>query len=294
MVRFFGRTIFLYTMLFSAILVRLFSNPFANVLQKKIINGGLSAGNVNSLTYLILACASLWLFFAREISFTGEFWVCCAFGGLLGAVSNFYLVRALELADLSVLGPVNSYKSVVGILFGILILGEYPTLTGVGGIALIIFGSYFLSEKNNKKFSFNLLLQRGVRYRFYALVLSAIESVFIKKVVVLSSVEVAFASWACFGGLFSLIFFRFQDRGCKILSSLPKIFVIACLVGVMQYSTNFIFARMNVGYALAIFQLSGVLSVLFGFLFFREKNIFRKLVASLIMCAGASIIFVGA
>ena len=58
----------------------------------------------------------------------------------------------------------------------------------------------------------------------------------------------------------------------------------------MQFSTNVVFARMNVGYALALFQLSGVASVVFGFVFFREQNILRKLFGSLIMSLGAAFI----
>ncbi len=287
------RTIFLY-MLITAILFRLLSNPLANVFQKKLIKSGVGLGYVNFFTYFALACASVSVFFVCEISFSFEFWFCCLFGGFLGAISNFCLVKALSLSDLSVLGPVNSYKSVVGVFFGIILLNEYPSLWGVFGIALIVFGSYFLTEKASGKFSFSLFREQGVRYRFYALFLSALESIFIKKVVLLSSVEVGFASWACFGGLFSLLFVKSGGMQQKIsfAYTLPRILAIALFVGIMQYSTNFVFARMNVGYALALFQLSGMLSVIFGFLFFSEKNIFRKLVASIIMCIGAGIILI--
>lgn len=56
----------------------------------------------------------------------------------------------------------------------------------------------------------------------------------------------------------------------------------------MQLSTNWVFAYMQVGLALALFQLSGVISVILGLLFFGEKNFWPKLAGSLIMCMGAA------
>ena len=65
---------------------------------------------------------------------------------------------------------------------------------------------------------------------------------------------------------------------------------IALCAGIMQFSTNYVFERMDVGYALALFQLSLVLSVIFGFVFFKEKNIIKKLAGSFIMICGSVLI----
>ena len=58
----------------------------------------------------------------------------------------------------------------------------------------------------------------------------------------------------------------------------------------MQYTTNYVFARMNVAYALALFQLSTLVSLFLGVNFFDEKGFVKKLIASLIMLCGATII----
>ena len=47
---------------------------------------------------------------------------------------------------------------------------------------------------------------------------------------------------------------------------------------------------MNVAYALALFQLSTILSVFLGANVFKEKELTRKLLASFIMILGAVII----
>jgi uncharacterized membrane protein len=45
--------------------------------------------------------------------------------GITGALGNGFLLRALEKGDLSVLGPINSYKSVAGIIFAVFLLNQF-------------------------------------------------------------------------------------------------------------------------------------------------------------------------
>jgi drug/metabolite transporter (DMT)-like permease len=58
----------------------------------------------------------------------------------------------------------------------------------------------------------------------------------------------------------------------------------------MQLTTLLTFGRLQVGYSLALFQLSALLSVLLGQRYFKERNIPRRLLGSLVMLAGAVLI----
>jgi hypothetical protein len=58
----------------------------------------------------------------------------------------------------------------------------------------------------------------------------------------------------------------------------------------MQLSTVLTFGKLQVGYSLALFQTSSLLSVFFGYRYFQEKNIARRLFGSLIMVIGAGCI----
>lgn len=291
------------------LILRILSNPLANVAQKKLTARGMGAASLNFLTYALVAAVSAFFAGLGEVGFTRGLFALCALCGFLGASGNFFLIRALELDDLSVLGPINSYKAVAGLVFGFFILGEVPTLRGLLGVATIVAGSYFVVESSGK-FSPRIFLSRGIRYRIYALLLAAAEAVFLKRVIAESSAEFAFFAWAAFGAVFALpivFFMSFIHGGSKKIDCLPRatvvpnpcidmlhriamLFGVAFFAGLMQFSTNVVFARMNVGYALALFQLSGVASVVFGFVFFREQNILRKLFGSLIMSLGAAFI----
>ena len=58
----------------------------------------------------------------------------------------------------------------------------------------------------------------------------------------------------------------------------------------MQYSTNYVFSKMNVSYALALFQLSTIFSLYLGANIFKEDNILKKTIATIIMLIGATIL----
>lgn len=249
------------------------------------------------MTYFLLAVVSVLVLFSKEYhQYSLMFYVYSAIVGGLGALGNAYLIKSLENGDLSVLGPINSYKAIVGLIFGVFLLRELPTFAGILGMLLIVVGSYFVLDTLKERFSFALLKNKEIRYRFLALFFSALEAIFIKKVIILSSVFVAFVSWCVFGALFSFLLLNFrhislkQEYGFLRQGNLKSILFLVGFVAIMQYTTNFVFSRINVAYALSLFQLSALLSVVLGYKIFKEKHIKKKLVGSVIMIAGAILI----
>lgn len=202
-----------------AIILRVLSNPLGNVFQKQLTNRYNHPLLINFLTFLLLSVFCIipaiqvrWL----ELPF--EFWKYCILAGIVGATGNGFLVKALQCGDLSVLGPINSYKSVVGIIVGIFLLGEIPNLWGIAEVHLV------------KEF---------------------------KRI-------------------------KIQD--------LSSYFYLVLCIGTMQYTTNYVFDHMEVGYALALFQLSTIVSIFLGYRIFKEENITKKLIGSVIMVAGSVMI----
>lgn len=284
-------------LLFFALLLRILSNPFANVFQKKLTISGQHPMWVNFVSFFLLSVLCVPFVFAVQWSeFGWKFWMYCLFGGLLGALGNGYLIKAVQSGNLSVLGPINSYKSVVGLLIGIPLLGELPNLWGIIGIGLIIYGSFFILETLPGKFSWQVLRIPEIKFRIWAMLLTAVEAIFIKKIILLSSPDISFMMWSFFNALFSFVFlFPFGVKPKREFLSVrkkhvPMYALLVLCVGVMQFGTNYSFANMPVGYALALFQLSSVVSVLFGYRFFKETNIRKKLLGTIIMILGSVLI----
>jgi drug/metabolite transporter (DMT)-like permease len=281
----------------AAVILRIFSNPLGNVIQKQLTAKNNHPLLVNFLTYLLLSVFCILIIAGVKLhTLPQQFWIYSVLAGIAGALGNGFLVKALQKGDLSVLGPINSYKSVVGIIVAVFLLREIPNFWGISGIVLIIYGSYFVLDTTQERFTWVLLKKPEIQFRIWAMILTAIEAVFIKKIILASSPALAFASWCWFGAGFSLILIfiyqiDFKNELRKINKShFSKYALLVICVGTMQFSTNYVFDHMPVGYALSLFQLSTIVSVFFGHRFFNEQDIRKKLIGSAIMIAGSVII----
>jgi len=281
-----------------AVALRILSNPFGNVFQKQLTAKKNHPLLVNFLTYLLLSF--LCVFLVLKVNWSDlptHFWFYSVLVGIAGALGNGFLVKALQKGDLSVLGPINSYKSVVGIIVGIFLLQEIPNVWGILGIGLIVYGSYFVLDTTEERFSWTLLKRPEIQFRIWAMILTAIEAVFIKKVILSSSATLAFVSWCWFGALFSFLLLlvyrvnlKTEVKRIVTHSNAGKYMLLVACMGTMQFSTNYTFDHMPVGYALSLFQLSTIVSVLLGHRIFKEMGIRKKLIGSAIMIVGSIVI----
>ncbi len=279
-----------------AIVTRIFVNPISNVFQKQLTKFQHPLF-VNLVTYVILSFGSLFLL--KDFPYKTipqNFWVYSLLGGICGALGNGFIIKALEQGQLSVLGPINAYKSIVGIIFAYFLIGELPNYWGWLGIALIIIGSYFVLGNEEGKFSWSIFTQKAIQYRIAALILTGIQAVLDKKVIQHSNLIYAFAGWSIFGLLFSFPLYVFTKQSFKSQFSnmtkgmLLKYLGLALSVGIMVAATNYTFKNMQVGTALALFQVSILISVLFGKHFFKELGIIKKLIGASIMISGSLLI----
>ena len=274
------------------IILRIFSNPVANVFQKKLSDDN-SCFVINFFSYL---CLSLFCIpFCFDIFTSGygiNFWCLVILAGLLCSLGTACQIKAVSIGELSVIGPINSYKSVIGLLASLILLSEIPSLMGLVGLVLIIYGSKFFFDKEEGGFTFKLLKRKDIQLRFLSLLLTGIEAAILKKIILMSSVEHSFILWCFVGCFWSLIFSLFAKKQIRITSfvKIKDIVIIALCLGLMQYSTNFVFERMNVGFALSLFQLSSIVTVFFGYKIFKEQNLWRKVIGSVIMIIGSILI----
>ncbi|MDR3183378.1 MAG: DMT family transporter [Planctomycetaceae bacterium] len=287
---------------FIAVALRILVNPLSNVFQKRICNSGQPPLFITFLTYLGISAVTIPAAYSIPwFTFPFAFWIYSVLIGVLAAFGNGFLVKAVRSGELSVLGPINAYKSIVGIIFGIILLGEIPNVAGLLGVALIVGGSYYALDSGSATGHFlrNILLRSDVRDRIVSMIFSAIEAVFIKKIILYSDVQTAFVVWCWGGAVFAFIFFPLWERHNEIClrSEWKRAYAqflcyagLICSVGLTQGTTYYVFAHMPVGYALALFQLSAVLTVFYGWLFFYETKIYQKLAASVITILGSVLI----
>ena len=314
-----------------AVFARIFSNAYSNVVQKQLTSHSEPSLKVNCFSYIALSAVMIPCLPFLELEKLGAaFWAPMAASGILAAVGNACLIKAVNCGELSVLGPLNSYKVIVSMIVALFLIGEIPGLWGIIGILLILAGSFaVMQKKQGESFSVKLFLRPDIQFRFYAIFCTATEAVFLKKTITASNPFTSFAMWCILSAVFStLLYFcntvlaylvshrqeeaaeweeydvfpayhsGYHDKMWETVrqafalnrKSLLLLLVLASTTGIMQFTTNIVFRRMQVSYALALFQLSALLSVFFGGFLFHEKGLRRKLAGSLVMVAGAVLI----
>lgn len=280
---------------------RILANPVSNAFQKQLTRQQADPLWIIGITHAILAFALAPLLLGpAQTPVDPWFWANMGLCVLLAVAGNVLLVHALRTMDLSVLGPINAYKALISLVLGAWILGEYPTAVGVAGVILILAGSSLIVDRvpgaSHGVALARLFRERGVQLRLAALALSATEAVFLKKALLLSSPLTTLVWWSILGvPLAGLAVAAVLGR--QSAAELPRLRThaaaylgLALTTGIMQGTTLATFGRLEVGYSLALFQLSSLVSVFLGHRFFQEPHLQKRLLGSMVMAAGAALI----
>lgn len=276
-----------------AVLTRILSNSVANLYQKKAV-AKVSPVVVNLCSSFVMSviCLIPALYVDWSV-YTWEFWSYVVLAGALCTVGTVALIEALRIGELSVLAPINSYKSIIGLLSAMVLLKELPNALEILCIGLILLGSYFVLDSKEEPFSLSTFMRRDIQLRIFALLCTGIEASILKKIILMSSFQISLILWAFSGFVCSLlIYFIFRPKldNSSSPESIKNYLMIAITLLAMQLTTNYVFLKLSVGVALALFQLSSLVSLFFGYKVFHEKNIVRKLIGTLIMISSAVVI----
>ena len=284
-----------------AVVARIVANPISNVFQKQLAQRSAHPLFIIAATHGLLTAVALPALVRTPLAaLRAAFWTNILIAVALAVVGNVLLVYALRAADLSVLGPINAYKSVLSLILAVVLIGEIPTAFGVLGVALIVAGSFVVIDREPGQ-AHGTAIRRfvgefGIRMRLGALVCSATEAVFLKRALLLSSPLTTFLLWAILGFPLAVLAASVLLRGgvtaemARMIREWRGYLWLAVSTGVMQLTTLLTFGMLQVGYSLALFQLSTLVTVYLGHRYFRERNIGRRLAGSVIMVAGAMLI----
>lgn len=274
------------------VLIRIISNSIANLFQKQATQV-IPAVVVNLYSYLIMSLICILPALRVDwLQFSYDFWLYVFVAGALCTIGTISLIEALKIGELSELAPINSYKSIIGLLSAFVLLNEIPSVVEFIAIILIVIGSYFVLDNNAVRFSLKTFMRKDIRLRFFALFCTGIEASLLKKIIVMSNFKISLILWSFSGFICSLMCcLLFKNKVYKVDNKVfLRISGIAVMLLLMQLSTNYVFSKMDVGVSLALFQLSSLVALYFGYKVFKEQNIIKKLVGTIIMILGSSLI----
>lgn len=217
----------------------------------------------------------------------------------LVAISALLYFRALQISDLSLSIPFLAFTPAMLVLTGAVFLHEHLSGKDLLGLFLVVTGSLMM---NRPSFRLGLtgpvraiLRNKGSRYMLFVALILSITNPLDKKLVLMSdAVTQAFSYNVLLWLLLAIVAFRQRPAGpwLQAVRSVPFWLICAGLFDAFDLLLQFD-SHLYAGVVITItLKRAGIiLSVLAGWLIFREKHITDRLVASLVMMAGVVAIY---
>ncbi|MCC6511486.1 MAG: hypothetical protein IT423_20470 [Pirellulaceae bacterium] len=297
------------------VFARIAATTWANVVQKR----QLTPANQSPLAlftavwgWMTLLTLPWWL---GTFSLGTQFWSWMLLACLLEVPGNVLLLRSLRATDLSIFAPLSSAKPAISLLLACILFAELPSWPGMLGVAIILLGSLLLTvgPRDSASSPISIAQKRaGVRDRLLSVLLTAMASVFLKRTLEDAGQWQVLSAWCLLSWLLAAGWTisatalesrrRLRTSTINIASTNPvarpvakprplttHVWVAVTML-VMQGCTIALFARMHVGYALALFQIGSLVGVFVGHRLFGEGDLVRRTLAALVMVAGALLI----
>ncbi len=251
-----------------------------------------------STRFFALPFLGISLFFVEPPQISGAFWIALAVGGCLNVLTTILYVKAIKHSDLSTTVPILAFTPAFLLITSPFMTGEFPTTIGLIGVGLVIIGSYLLnvSQSNNGLLTpYRLLLKdRGPRLMLIVAILWAITSN-IDKIGVTNSSSL-YWSFSTYTVMTIILFPIMLVKSSKSISQIPSLFGVLFPLGFISslviISQMIAISLSLVIYVIAVKRSSAILSVLSGYLFFKEKHLIERLAGTIIMILGVlTIIF---
>lgn len=216
----------------------------------------------------------------------------------LNAVAHLASMKALKLADVSLVTPLLIFSPVFTVLISAIFLGEIPTVRGLSGVGFVLIGAYWLNYHPGTGWMTpfkTLVLTPGVTLVLLAGLLWAITPLFEKVAILHTQPEnPRFAAFVSTSLLVLILTPAVMSRGKPAIGKLSlhrREFLLAGLIagtapvlGYTAYSLGF------VGYVTTLFKLSTLLTILWSSLFLNEQGLTKRLPAATLMVIGAILI----
>lgn len=216
----------------------------------------------------------------------------------LNAIAHLASTRALKLADVSLVTPLLIFSPVFTVLISALFLGEIPSARGVLGVGLVLIGAYWLNHDPSadriapfKSLDFTpaivLVLLAGFLW--------AITPLFEKTAILHTNPESPrLAAFVVDALLVASLTPEVIARGRLSIEGLlihrREFFLAGLIAGIAPVLGYTAFSLGFVGYVTTLFKLSTLMTMVWSFLFLKERGHAQRLPASLVMIIGVVLI----
>ena len=281
--------------LFLSIAAAVFTS-LMDVLGKKII--GRSGAYVVVWAMNFFATPFLYAaLFVQPLPVLGPlFWSVLAIQSFIIVIASILYFKAIEVSDLSLTIPMLTFTPLFLLVTSPLMLGEFPNPLGLWGILLIVVGSYVLNIAQWHKgylVPFKMLVkEKGPRYMLVVALLYSVGAN-VDKIGVRHSSPLAWAAAlnTVLTIALGLIMLRKSNDVTQRIKAGWKYLVLLGAANAFALIANMMAIELTmVPYLIAIKRLSVFMTLLFGFVIFKEKGVRERSLGALLMILGAVMI----
>jgi len=213
----------------------------------------------------------------------------------LNVAAHWASTKALKLEDASLVTPLLTFSPAFTILIAAIFLGESPSPRGLIGVGLLLVGAYWLTRSSADDWFSplkSLTLKPGILLVLFAGLLWAITPIFEKMAIQHTHpLSPRFAAFAVDLLLILLLTPPALSRGRSPLVNLRpysrELFLSGLIAGSAPGLGYTAFSLGPVGYVTTLFKFSSVITVIWAAFFLKERDLRRRLPASLLMVVGA-------
>jgi drug/metabolite transporter (DMT)-like permease len=251
-----------------------------------------------AISSLITVIFSLFFLPFVKFDFEGRYWALIFVSSIISAYAFLLFAKAVRHMEISTASALRGAVPVFTLLFSIILIGEGIDLVQGGGVFLVVAGVYILESKRHHLFN-PFRDATHLRTPFYILgalfffgLSTAITRIILKDGAV--GIYTLLLLKSIFAALFLVGVFLSIDRKRSAFgvwkSSRGWLFLLT-FVGVASSLLYYKAMTMAAAPLVSTIERLSVLGVIFlGREYFHEKHIFKKIIASIIMIAGAILI----
>jgi uncharacterized membrane protein len=233
-------------------------------------------------------------------SMTSVAWICVVGSGISAGVYLYFLARAYESSDFSIVYPVARALPVIFVAFGDVLRGRYLTLAGWVGVFLVAAGVIFVPLQSLRTISLKNYLNRTSLWMFLA-AMGTVGYTLLDKVAA-ETVQQSPATAARYGYFYFaisylpyLLLLKIHKGKDEIVGSTTwRLAIPAALLSFAAYWLVLWAYQLipYAGYIVAFRQISIVIGATLAFLIFKERGVGVRLTGAFLIAAGLILIAV--
>lgn len=272
------------------------------IIAKKVMK------TVDQYTYLLInglftapILLIIGLLFFDIPKFDTTFWTVTVIGTSISVFAAILAYKAIRESEISLISPISAFNPVFTAIISFFTLKETISVKHILGIMIIVTGTYLLQLSKSQKGFFEpikaLFTHNGVRLTLFAQFLWAVTPSLEKTAIVHTSPQnPPFAAFV--GQIIAILIYiplvgKLSKNSLQAFKLNYKWFLIAGLISGLAITFAFIAYNLSsLGMVTAVFKSSVLFTVILGWLFFKERNIKEKLLGTLVMLVGVTLLVV--